>query len=420
VVYGEVVMAKAPPPPDPVFTLRGSAAPINALHFQCSGPGPPLLYSGLEKGSVDVWNLNTRRTERVLDGHHGASVIWVSTLPSSDTLLSQGRDMRVCVWDLCEGRSTVTHTLHTGSVGFCQCSQLEADISTTLLAIPGETTEEVKVVDLGSLTTLCSLTPDAKRGMLMCMKMWQDGGGGVEDVIDGGGGVDDMVGDVGGGVDDMVGGGGGDDLVGDVGGGGDDVVGSGGVDDMVGDGGGGLEDVEVGVVDGMADTGPLLTAGYEDGTLVLWDVSLRRPISCLKAHTEPVMCLDFDTGRGKGISGSSDNALSSWTLDSQRSLQIQAPVVLTNPGVSQLRIRGDSKIVASAGWDCRVRVHSWKSLNPLAVLCYHRDQVRCVTFSDHPESTQTLMAAGSRDQLISLWSIYSASRGTRPERHERY
>ncbi|XP_035385649.1 guanine nucleotide-binding protein subunit beta-like protein 1 isoform X7 [Electrophorus electricus] len=265
-------MAKAPPPPDPVFTLRGSAAPINALHFQCSGPGPPLLYSGLEKGSVDVWNLNTRRTERVLDGHHGASVIWVSTLPSSDTLLSQGRDMRVCVWDLCEGRSTVTHTLHTGSVGFCQCSQLEADISTTLLAIPGETTEEVKVVDLGSLTTLCSLTPDAKRGMLMCMKMWQ----------------------------------------------------------------------------------------------------------------------------------------------------IQAPVVLTNPGVSQLRIRGDSKIVASAGWDCRVRVHSWKSLNPLAVLCYHRDQVRCVTFSDHPESTQTLMAAGSRDQLISLWSIYSASRGTRPERHERY
>ncbi|XP_035385645.1 guanine nucleotide-binding protein subunit beta-like protein 1 isoform X3 [Electrophorus electricus] len=335
-------MAKAPPPPDPVFTLRGSAAPINALHFQCSGPGPPLLYSGLEKGSVDVWNLNTRRTERVLDGHHGASVIWVSTLPSSDTLLSQGRDMRVCVWDLCEGRSTVTHTLHTGSVGFCQCSQLEADISTTLLAIPGETTEEVKVVDLGSLTTLCSLTPDAKRGMLMCMKMWQ------------------------------------------------------------------------------ADTGPLLTAGYEDGTLVVWDVSLRRPISCLKAHTEPVMCLDFDTGRGKGISGSSDNALSSWTLDSQRSLQIQAPVVLTNPGVSQLRIRGDSKIVASAGWDCRVRVHSWKSLNPLAVLCYHRDQVRCVTFSDHPESTQTLMAAGSRDQLISLWSIYSASRGTRPERHERY
>ncbi|XP_076854031.1 guanine nucleotide-binding protein subunit beta-like protein 1 isoform X2 [Brachyhypopomus gauderio] len=322
----------APPPPDPVFTLRGAAAPVNALHFRCSGAGLPLLYSGLGNGSIRVWNLNTRRAERVLDGHGGSSVIWVSTLPSSGALLSQGRDMRVCVWDLCEARSTVTHTLHTGSVGFCQCSQLETNTGTTLLSLPGETMEEVRVMDLHSRTCLCSLVPESKRGMLMCVKMWQ------------------------------------------------------------------------------TDSGPLLIAGYEDGSLVLWDVSLKRPLSCLKAHPEPVMCLDFDAGRRKGISGSSDSALQSWILDSQQNLQIQAPVTLTNPGVSQLCIRDDSRIVSAASWDGSVRVFGWKTLKPLAVLRYHRDQVQCVTFSDHPQPSRRLMAAGSRDQLISLWSIYSESR----------
>uniref|UniRef100_A0A8B9HVJ1 Guanine nucleotide binding protein (G protein), beta polypeptide 1-like n=1 Tax=Astyanax mexicanus TaxID=7994 RepID=A0A8B9HVJ1_ASTMX len=161
----------ARPPPDPVFTLRGSAAPVNTLHFHCSRAGPPTLYSGSGKGSVHVWNLNTRRAETVLDGHNGASVIWIRTVRATDTFLSQGRDMRVCVWDLAEGRAAVTHSLHTGSVGFCQCSLLES--TRTLLALPTQHTEEIKVVELETQTPVCSLIPDSTRGMLMCMKMWQ-------------------------------------------------------------------------------------------------------------------------------------------------------------------------------------------------------------------------------------------------------
>ncbi|XP_066513711.1 guanine nucleotide-binding protein subunit beta-like protein 1 [Hoplias malabaricus] len=316
------------PPPDPVFTLRGTAAPINTLHFSCRGAGPPLLYSGSAKGCVHVWNLKNRRAESVLEGHGGASVIWVSTLGSTDVLLSQGRDMRVCLWDLKEGRNGVTHTLHTGSVGFCQCSVLETETNKTLLALPAEHTEEIKVVELFTQTPICSLIPDSKRGMLMCMKMWQ------------------------------------------------------------------------------ADSGPMLCAGYEDGSLVLWDVFHRRPLSCLKTNPEPVTCLDFDTKRQKGISGSSDKTLTSWTIDSQQNLQMQDSVALTNPGVSQLCVRADGKIVAAAGWDGSVRVYGWKRLKPLAVLQHHKDLILSVAFSDHPEPSHRLMAAGSKDQRISLWSIY--------------
>lgn len=57
---------------------------------------------------------------------------------------SQGRDMRVCLWDLVEGRSEVVDSVWTGSVGFCQCSLLEMSPGTSLLAFAGEQTEEVR------------------------------------------------------------------------------------------------------------------------------------------------------------------------------------------------------------------------------------------------------------------------------------
>lgn len=68
--------------------------------------------------------------------------------------------------------------------------------------------------------------------------------------------------------------------------------------------------------------GPLLLAGYEDGSLLLWDVTQRSKLSQVKAHPEPVMCLTFDTKRLRGISGSSEKKLSSWMLDSQNNLQV--------------------------------------------------------------------------------------------------
>ncbi|KAI7812333.1 guanine nucleotide-binding protein subunit beta-like protein 1 isoform X1 [Triplophysa rosa] len=321
----------ARPPPNPLYILRGSGDVVNTLHFCCDGQGPSLLYSGSGSGAIHVWNLTTRRPERVLESHSGNSVIWLQALKESSTLISQGRDMRMCVWDLSEGRGAVTDALFTGSVGFCQCSLLETQPGSTLLAHPTEHMEEVSVVEMKSWTQVCTLKPDLKLGMLMCMKMWQ------------------------------------------------------------------------------AESGPVLCAGYEDGSVILYDVSHRRLFSCLKAHTEPVMCLDVDVCRQKGVSGSSDNILQSWTIDDQRNLQMHGSVQLTNPGVSSARVRADGKILATAGWDNNVRVFGWKKLKPLAVLQHHTDMVNSVAFSDHQDPPQRLLAAASKDQRITVWSIYSES-----------
>ncbi|XP_064209825.1 guanine nucleotide-binding protein subunit beta-like protein 1 isoform X3 [Anguilla rostrata] len=253
---GSPVMAL--PPPVPEFILRGSGAPVNTLHFRCGDPGPPLLFSGSGKGAIHVWNLTTRRAEKVLEGHGGASVIWLDTLGSRDALISQGRDMRVCTWDLSEGRSDVLDSFSTGSVGFCQCSLLQSS-GLSLLAHPGPLTEEIKLIDLASKTQVCSLKPDAKRGMLMCAKLWQ----------------------------------------------------------------------------------------------------------------------------------------------------LQDSVEVVNPGFSQLRVRQDRRILATAGWDHHVRLFGWKRLRPLAVLRHHGDAALCVAFSDHGDPRRRVLAAGSKDQRISVWSVYS-------------
>lgn len=278
-----------------------------------------------------MWNLDSRRAERVLDGHAGSSIIWVNTLQSTKALLSQGRDMRVCLWDLGEGRAEVSDTLWTGSVGFCQCSSLETGPGAWLLACPGEQAEEIKIMALPSKTLVCSLCPEAKLGMVMCLQLWQPDAG----------------------------------------------------------------------------PGPLLLAGYEDGSLLLWDVSQRSVLSRAPGTSgEPLMCLAFDPQRLKGVSGSSDKNLQPWVLEN-RSLKLKDPVTLVNPGLSQLCIRGDGKLLASAGWDHRVRVFGWKKLRPLAALQHHTDMVLAVAFSDHQDPRQRLLAAGSKDQRISLWSIYN-------------
>ncbi|XP_037114687.1 guanine nucleotide-binding protein subunit beta-like protein 1 isoform X1 [Syngnathus acus] len=231
--------------PSPIYTLRGASGAFNTIHFSCRGGDSPLLFSGSAKGAIHMWNLNNRRAERIIEGHSGSSVLWVNTLHSADTLISQGRDTRVCLWNLSQGRSELMDSLSTGSVGFCQCSLLETGMKTCLLAFAGQQTEELKIVELPSKTLVCSLIPDSKVGMVMCVKLWQPQSG----------------------------------------------------------------------------PGPLLLAGYEDGSLLLWDITQRSILSQTKVHLEPVMCLTFDPESLRGISASSENKLSSWMLDGQNNLQ---------------------------------------------------------------------------------------------------
>ncbi|XP_056388356.1 guanine nucleotide-binding protein subunit beta-like protein 1 isoform X2 [Hyla sarda] len=328
-----MILKMALPPPDPKFDLRGVSAEVNCLHFSCNvpKPRPPLLFSGSSSGKIHVWNLNTRRAETILCGHGGKSVFWIYTLPDREQLMSQGRDLQICIWNLAEGRNEVTESIPLDRVCFCKCSLL--DTQRPLLAIPGTENSQVQVVDLDCQKIICSMTPttDVPWGMAMCMKLWQPNFG----------------------------------------------------------------------------CSPLLIVGYEDGSVALWNVLEHKLISRYMFHTEPVMSLDFDCDSARGVSGSAENILNVWSLDKQQDFKIYKAQELVNPGIADVKIRQDKKILATAGWDYRVRIFGWKKVKPLAVLQYHSATVHCVSFSDHIIPEERLLAAGSKDQRISLWSIYS-------------
>ncbi|XP_019362513.1 PREDICTED: guanine nucleotide-binding protein subunit beta-like protein 1 isoform X1 [Gavialis gangeticus] len=333
--YFWMIATMALPPPDPEFVLRGTAAPVHTLHFSCRGQEPefPILFSGSANGLVQIWNLKTHRVDTTLDGHGGKSVYWVETIRGRDELLSQGRDQKICLWDLAEGRSMVTDSISMDSVGFCRCSLLKMAQDRWLIAMPANDPDEVQVLELPSKTSVCTLKPEAgaKLGMPMCLKLWQPGFGAC----------------------------------------------------------------------------PFLMAGYEDGSVILWNLSMGKMLSRLACHQEPVMSLDFDSEKAKGVSGSSEKVLSVWSLDEQQNLKVHKTHELINSGISDVTIRQDRKILATAGWDYRIRIFGWKKMKPLAVLDFHTATVHCVSFSDHSSPSERLLAAGSKDHRISIWSLYN-------------
>jgi WD40 repeat protein len=134
-----------PPPPDPQFVFRGPQSAVNAVHFSRGSQAQecPLLFSGSQSGLVHIWSLQIWRAVTTLDGHGGQSVTWLQLLSQGSQLHSQGRDQRLCLWDLAEGRNAVVDSVHLESVGFCRSSVLAYGQLHWTLAVPGKGTDEV-------------------------------------------------------------------------------------------------------------------------------------------------------------------------------------------------------------------------------------------------------------------------------------
>jgi len=150
-------------------------------------------------------------------------------------------------------------------------------------------------------------------------------------------------------------------------------------------------------------------AGYENGGLYCWDVRTQQILFSKILHSEPLLCFDVEQSTNKVISGSADTKL----VISQMNLETMAlstvgQIDIPNAGIHDVKVRPhDKKIVATAGWDHRVRIFSWKTGKALANLQYHTKTVYAVDFSrKETESGGYLLASSSEDSKIALWSIY--------------
>ncbi|XP_041354489.1 guanine nucleotide-binding protein subunit beta-like protein 1 [Gigantopelta aegis] len=321
-------MTSVRPSPDPVYVLRGSNSPVTCVHFPTCLAGH--LYSGTQSGKVFLWNLETRRISDTLDGHGGSTILSVVDVDSS-TLLTQGRDGLVILWENKETKWQPENHFKCTSQSFCASAIVKCSNSNaSLLAVPSDVTSQVDIFDLDTGEKVTFFKPDSSRtkyGMCMAIKL---------------------------------------------------------------------------VSPPSSDQCHQVLIGYESGHVALWDTKTSKMIDSLELYKESVMCLDYSSQMSKGLAGSADNTLKSFSIYENNKLTLGPEFNATNPGFSKIVFRPDSKIVTVAGWDCNIRIFSFKKLlKPLAVLSYHKQNVQSVDFSQC-----NLLACGSQDQLISMWDIY--------------
>lgn len=118
-----------------------------------------------------------------------------------------------------------------------------------------------------------------------------------------------------------------------------------------------------------------LAAGYEDGSLVLWDAADgSAPLAQRQLCKEPVMALALHpcpcspTG---GACGSAEDAVVAFKLDCAARparIGIRHLIELRREGIGDAAVRPDGKLLVTAGWDGRVRVYKYRSGRALAIL----------------------------------------------------
>ena len=145
-----------------------------------------------------------------------------------------------------------------------------------------------------------------------------------------------------------------------------------------------------------------LLAGYENGELQLFDVPSSNQLSCLDLFSgQPVMCFDYCKSKNFGAAGSAESSIQLFQIEDTKLIKT-GEITLVNPGINCIRIRSDSKIFVTGGWDSRVRVYAVKKLNLLAVLSFHKEAINSIAFSQ-----SNLMAVGSNDGIVSFWNLYN-------------
>ncbi|XP_030375458.1 guanine nucleotide-binding protein subunit beta-like protein 1 [Scaptodrosophila lebanonensis] len=154
-----------------------------------------------------------------------------------------------------------------------------------------------------------------------------------------------------------------------------------------------------------------LLAGYESGHFLTWDLSSGVIVDVMADLAPEPMTVDYDPVTNRGIVGTASDKLTAISYQRQ-SMQLQRGPELSikNAGVNIVRIRGDQKVFTSGGWDGRIRIFSWKSLRPLAVLTQHKQgAVMDIAYSPQEVSMwrAPIMAAAGMDGQISLWDLYN-------------
>lgn len=152
-----------------------------------------------------------------------------------------------------------------------------------------------------------------------------------------------------------------------------------------------------------------ILAAYESGDFITWDLRAEKILHSIRLEECP-MALDYDPVSNRGIYGGPSDQIGWFTYSTNLNELIKrGTITIKNSGINCVSIRKDRKVFCSGGWDGRIRIFSWKSLRPLAVLTEHNAAVVDISHSNDKVQlwNAPIMAAAGLDGQISLWNLYN-------------
>ncbi|MEP4195691.1 MAG: AAA family ATPase [Aliishimia sp.] len=146
--------------------------------------------------------------------------------------------------------------------------------------------------------------------------------------------------------------------------------------------------------------GRRIVSGSDDNTLRIWDVQSGEELQVLRGHESYVTSVAFSSDGRSILSGSQDYTLRIWDAQSGEELQVlqghERPV-------TSVAFSTDGRRILSGSYDNTLRIWDAKSGEELQVLQGHESDVTSVAFS--PDGHRIL--SGSRDNTLRLWDAQS-------------
>ena len=118
----------------------------------------------------------------------------------------------------------------------------------------------------------------------------------------------------------------------------------------------------------------MLFGGYEDGSIIQYDIRSSKLVREYKVGLEPILAMDVRPNFDAVVCGGGDeNVYKVVSADglalyqSCDALQESIKVPIGSPGTSAIKYRADGKLLITGHWDNTVRAFDQKRLKPLGI-----------------------------------------------------
>ncbi|KAJ1795865.1 Astra associated protein 1 Asa1 [Coemansia sp. RSA 2399] len=346
----------------PDFVFRGHQAAVNGVRFFADDR---FLVSGDQDGHLIVWNMLLKRRFASAPKAHSGPILAVCGV-GVDTVVSQGRDNKLCVWRLeageFKGELVLARSMDVDAMSFCKFTVSSADGETWIVALSDAGLGDAFAYEVGSGKHASfnighkTSTPSGSR---------QDPPMSLS-----------------------------------------------------------LECLPSSASDGDKRR-LVLYAGYESTLLQCFELCVSAD-GCVAEHArflttqhkEPIMSIDFDSERQVLYTCAADNTVCCIPVDDADASSTTKHATLKNAGAAEIRCFSSPDLVAVAGWDYVARLYS-KDLEHLSDMVFHRAALTSIDLStpskecpphiEDPAARQRWssrpqwLAVASRDTRISLW-----------------